>query len=68
MAAKVKVVLPEDVAPNFKYIGVGHVKFILPKHLGGITVNVESIKPEVAERIVDHVPFLARKSKPKAKK
>ncbi len=68
MAAKVKVVLPEDVSANFKYVGVGHVKFILPKHLGGKTINVETITPAVAESIVDHVPFLARKPKPKAKK
>ncbi len=67
MAAKKTVVLPETVSENFKYTGSGQTKFKLPK-FGGITVNVETITPEVAERIADEVHFISRKAKPKAKK
>lgn len=67
MAEKKTVKLPEDVAENFKYTGTGHTKFVLPK-FGNLSVDLETITPEVAERIVDSVDFLAKKPKPKAKK
>ena len=67
MAEKKTVTLPEAVAAKYKYVGNGHTKFILPK-FGGVTVNLETITPKVAEQIVDHVHFLARKPKPKAPK
>ena len=63
--ADVKAVkLPEDVANDFKYVGNGAAKYIVP---GVGTINVETITPAQAAAIVSRVHFLQKKAKRKPK-
>lgn len=69
MAKKNTPTLPESVADKFKYTGKGQrVFFTKPiPEIGRVKVDVEKLTPELAEKVVDHVPFLSRLEKPKAK-
>lgn len=69
MASSKKPTLPESVADKFKYTGKGQRVFYtkpIPE-VGRVKVDVEKLTPELAEKVVDHVPFLSRNSKPKSK-
>lgn len=73
MAQIKNVQLPESVAANFKLVG-NHQKYLTKPipGMGRISVNVETLTPALAEKIVEYVPFLKRiektAPKPKAKK
>lgn len=64
--ADVKAVkLPEDVASDFKYVGNGATKYVVP---GVGSINVETINPAQAAKLVAAgVHFLNAKPKRKPK-
>jgi len=70
MAKKNTITLPEKVAEKFKYTGAGQRVFItkpIPE-VGRVKVDVEKLTVDLAEKVVDHVPFLSRKTAPKQTK